>query len=93
MELIINIHEGFHNPMAIQGAQETDVAVSHFTVVFETSCVDASCVIYIIEVNSSFFVFKSILGHCSRKSSECLLPFSSRVQWDKSSSSLVSHYY
>ncbi|WKY06900.1 hypothetical protein Q1695_006799 [Nippostrongylus brasiliensis] len=50
MEFELTVAEGFSNPLApvdLPGSPQSPVA--HFSIVFETSCADSSCVLYVIE--------------------------------------------
>ncbi|KIH53505.1 hypothetical protein ANCDUO_16367 [Ancylostoma duodenale] len=51
LEMELTIAEGFSNPMAPRDQPASPQApVAHFSIVFETSCADSSCVLYMIEV-------------------------------------------
>ncbi|KAK6746844.1 hypothetical protein RB195_000224 [Necator americanus] len=50
LELELTVAEGFSNPMAPRDLPGTPQApVAHFSIVFETTCADSSCVLYMIE--------------------------------------------
>ena len=91
MELIIDIDEGFHNPLVSRA--DGNVPVSHFTIVFETTCNDPSCMLYVIEVNRPTPLFNRPPGHGPRKSSELFLPLSGCFQRHEFKKGLVALNY
>ncbi|VDO25441.1 unnamed protein product [Haemonchus placei] len=71
LEFELTITEGFSNPLAPPDMLPSPQApIAHFSIVFETSCADSSCVLYVIEVSYSISL---------PQRSNCLCHY--RVQW------------
>ncbi|VDK77896.1 unnamed protein product [Cylicostephanus goldi] len=53
LEMELTIAEGFSNPMApVDQPLSPQAPVAHVSIVFETTCADSSCVLYMIEVEA-----------------------------------------
>ena len=61
LELILNIKEGFANPLFLKETRSTaQNPIARITVEFETKCADESCLLYFVEVCFVLFSFRQL---------------------------------